>query len=401
MDRIVTSLSHLLWRRVRWPLGRSLWFEGTLSVCYVRTLSQAAASSHELRVEPEHLQAVLIPASLILVLSVMLTSFCNRYHHFILAQGILPGLACGMILTPVLSAAGQYFTTRRAWAMGIIVSGASVGGVVFPLALDRLLNRSSLGFGWTIRLMGFIILALMSSACLLVKEHAPRRLEHRLSLEVLKNKPYVFANVGFFLTLLGLWTPVFYIIDYAMAQGMSLEMAFHEVSILNAASILGRTLPCYVGDRMGRYNMMVFMNASSGVLLLCWTLAQSTMSITVFIWLYGFFSGAVNSLYAPCIAQSKYANLHQAPFIRSSGDLMLTFLRSVCPKSSDIGTYLGMGFCFCSFAGLAGTPICGALVKQSGYYLYASIFSGSMVLAGAGSNLVARLFLSREFRVVI
>lgn len=50
MDRIVTSLSHLLWRRVRWPLGRSLWFEGTLSVCYVRTLSQAAASSHKLRV---------------------------------------------------------------------------------------------------------------------------------------------------------------------------------------------------------------------------------------------------------------------------------------------------------------------------------------------------------------
>ncbi len=80
---------------------------------------------------------------------------------------------------------------------------------------------------------------------------------------------------------------------------------------------------------------------------------------------------------------------------------MLTFLRSVCPKSSDIGTYLGMGFCFCSFAGLAGTPICGVLVKKSGYYLYASIFSGSMVLAGAGSNLVARLYLSREFRVVI
>lgn len=225
-----------------------------------------------------------------------------------------------MILTPVLSAAGQYFTTKRAWAMGIIVSGASVGGVAFPLALDRLLNRSSLGYGWTIRLMGFLILALLSFACLLVKEHAPRRRERWLLPEVLKNNPYVFANVGFFLTLFGLWTPVFYIVDYAMAQGMSLEMAFREVCILNAASFLGRTLPCYVGDRMGRYNMMVFMNASTGVLLLCWTFAHSTVSITLFISLYGFFSGAVNSLYAPCIAQGKYAKLHQAPFLRSSNN---------------------------------------------------------------------------------
>lgn len=80
---------------------------------------------------------------------------------------------------------------------------------------------------------------------------------------------------------------------------------------------------------------------------------------------------------------------------------MAIFPYSVCPRSSDFGTYLGMGFCFSSFAGLAGTPICGALIKQSGYYLYASIFSGSMVLTGAGSNLVARLLLSREFRVVI
>lgn len=245
----------------------------------------------------------------------MLTSFCTQYYHFILAQGVFPGFACGMILTPVLSAAGQYFTTKRAWAMGIIVSGASVGGVVFPLALDRLLIKSSLGFGWTIRLMGFIILALLSSACLLVKEHAPRRLGHRLLWEVVKNKSYVFANFGFFLTLLGLWTPVFYITDYAMSQGMSPEMAFYDVSILNAASIFGRTLPCYVGDRMGRYNMMILVNACSGVLLLCWTLARSTISITVFICLYGFFSGAVNSLYAPCIAQSEYADFHQASSI--------------------------------------------------------------------------------------
>jgi len=251
-------------------------------------------------------QAVLIPASAILIFSVMMASLATQYFQFILAQGVLEGFACGMIFTPTVSTVGQYFTTKRAWAMGVVVSGASTGGVIFPIALNRLLNHSSLGFGWTLRVIGFIMLALLAFACIVMEEHAPRR-RHRFFLpEAFKSGSYVFALLSFFLTLFGLWTPIFYIVDYATAQGMTLEMAFYQVAILNATSFFGRTLPGFAADKVGRFNANIFMTACSAILIFCWTAAKSNAGITVFVALYGFFAGAVVSLASPCLAEGKF-----------------------------------------------------------------------------------------------
>ena len=35
--------------------------------------------------------------------------------------------------------------------MGLAIAGSSIGGVVFPIALSRMLNNPKLGFGWSVR----------------------------------------------------------------------------------------------------------------------------------------------------------------------------------------------------------------------------------------------------------
>ncbi|KAI9838874.1 MAG: hypothetical protein M1819_004081 [Sarea resinae] len=317
-------------------------------------------------------RAVLIPASITMVFSVMMTSLCRKMYEFILAQGILGGFACGMIFTPVVSAAGQYFTTRRALAMGLVTSGASIGGVIWPIVLNRLLNFSTIGFGWTVRIVGFIMLPLLATTCALVIEWAPRRKGRDILLPAAwKNVPYVFANIGFFTTLLGLYTPIFYLVTYSVAHGMSLNMAFYEVSIYNAGSFLGRTTAGTLADRFGRFNMMILTDLASAILIFCWIAATSNAGITVFAVFFGIMSGAVVSLYSPCVAE--------------------------CATSpSDIGTYLGMGMGFCSLAGLTGTPMNGAMIRNFGTYWQASVFSGLMVIVGTCSNVVSRLWLNKK-----
>ena len=233
----------------------------------------------------------------------MMTSLATEYYQFILAQGVVEGASCGMIFTPTVSTVGQYFTTKRAWAMGVVVSGASVGGVIFPIALNRLLNHSSLGFGWTLRVVGFIMLGLLAFACSVMKEHAPRRSQRFWLPEAFKSGPYVFALLSFFFALFGFWTPIFYIVDYATDQGMSLDLAFYQVSILNATSFFGRTLPGFAADKIGRFNANIIVIFCSAILIFCWSAAKSHAAITVFIALYGFFAGAVVSLVSPCLAQ--------------------------------------------------------------------------------------------------
>lgn len=54
-----------------------------------------------------------------------------------------------------------------------------------------------------------------------------------------------------------------------------------------------------------------------------------------------------------------------------------------------------MALAICSFGGLAGTPINGVLIRNFGF-LSSSIFSGAMVLVGAGFYLGARLSIDNS-----
>ena len=130
MDRLAASFSPLFWRCMFWATRGLIWYQGEQSIFHFLLEGFFLID----------LQVVLVPSSIALVFSVMMTSLPSEYYHFILAQGIVEGLSCGMIFTLTVSTVGQYFTTKRAWAMGV-VSGVSVGGVIFPIALNRMLNH--------------------------------------------------------------------------------------------------------------------------------------------------------------------------------------------------------------------------------------------------------------------
>src|ERR1700734_2015636 len=40
--------------------------------------------------------------------------------------------------------------------MGIMYSGSSLGGVIWPILMSRLLNNPDIGFKWSLRIAGFI-----------------------------------------------------------------------------------------------------------------------------------------------------------------------------------------------------------------------------------------------------
>ncbi|KAL2842425.1 putative monocarboxylate transporter, partial [Aspergillus pseudoustus] len=246
-------------------------------------------------------KAVVIPSGLTLVFSVMMTSLSREYYQFILAQGVLGGMACGMIFTPVVSCVGQYFTTRRAWAMGVVVSGAAIGGIVFPITLNRLLNHHHLSFAWSVRIIGFIMLVLLVYAAVVTREFSPRRQKNMFLPRAFRSWPYNLTNVGFLLALLGLYTPMFYISDYALEHGMSSQMALYQVAIFNAPSFFGRIIPNFTGDKVGRFNITILTYAACAILLFCWTAASSNAAIMVWISVFGFFSGAAFSLYSPTV----------------------------------------------------------------------------------------------------
>ena len=105
------------------------------------------------------------------LLRVFMTSLVTGYWQLLLAQGICRGLGNGLVFTPTVALVSTYFVKNCAVAISGMTSGTATGGIVFPVVARQLLDK--VGFSWTIKTMGFIMLA---NAAVIVALARPRLL---------------------------------------------------------------------------------------------------------------------------------------------------------------------------------------------------------------------------------
>ncbi|KAI6144130.1 hypothetical protein BKA82DRAFT_154061, partial [Pisolithus tinctorius] len=65
-------------------------------------------------------------------------------------------LFCGIICAPAISVVSHSFSEKKGPALGIVSIGASLRGILFPIAGQNLIPL--VRFKWTIRVFGFIVL---------------------------------------------------------------------------------------------------------------------------------------------------------------------------------------------------------------------------------------------------
>ena len=95
----------------------------------------------------------------------------NQYYQIFLCQGVGMGIGAGLIYVPALAIQAHHFRQRRALAMGIVVTGAAIGGVVFPIMLNQLFDERSVGFRWGVRASAFVVAAMLGVAILTMREN--------------------------------------------------------------------------------------------------------------------------------------------------------------------------------------------------------------------------------------
>ncbi|KAJ5085338.1 MFS monocarboxylate transporter [Penicillium argentinense] len=348
------------------------------------------------------------------ILSVMMVSLCEKFWEFMLSQGILFGISMALAYTPVLGVIGQYFKCRRAAALGIVISGSSLGGVIWPIMLQRLIYNPNVGFAWALRIVGFMMLPLLGLTCVLVRppKKSPacdcdmaagdRRLHEcdcnlftsnqeskgarekpsiAVSSAHLRKPEAVLTCSAFFVIYFGMFTPLFFTASFARAKHFSEDLSFYTISIMNAASLVGRVVPGFLADSYGRFNTCVLVTMSSGIIAFCWSTVSSLAGLVIFSLAYGFSSGAILSLQQACAAQISTPKT----IGRTMGIVMASASLSYVVFIENHLVHLRAKI---SNSGLAGIPISGQISEKYGYlalsmYAGASLILGSTLLAAA------------------
>jgi len=246
-----------------------------------------------------------------------MTSLCTEYWQFFLAQGIVLGAGLSLTYSPfpnpeltcrfqtAICCLNTWFLKKRGMAMGLMVSGSSLGGVCFPIMLKRLFD--TVGFGWAVRAAGFLIFGLLFIANFLLRSRLPppgwtpgRQI---VDIKALSEPVFLCIIGASYFVYWGLFTPFTFLTTYGESYGMDSSLSFYLISIMNAASIVGRILPGFLADMTGPFNIQVVFTAIMSISIFAyWTPSHNNAAIITFGLFFGFVSGAFISLFPVCCA---------------------------------------------------------------------------------------------------
>lgn len=166
-------------------------------------------------------------------------SFSTKFWHLFLSQGLLIGIAGGLIWLPSAPIIAQWyvhmghrglrltyscrFTTKRSLAQGIASSGSGIVGVIFSVATTPMIERLSLA--WALRITGLTSFIMLLIASVLMKDRysSIRPNIHPCDTRLLKRKG-VQLLVGYtFFSMLGYIVSIYSLSSFAISIGLSQE----------------------------------------------------------------------------------------------------------------------------------------------------------------------------------
>jgi hypothetical protein len=144
------------------------------------------------------------------VLGIFMSSISTQYWQLFLAQGVCKGIGDGLVFCPTVSLVATYFSKKRSLAMACTASGGATGGIIFPLIARQCLGP--LGFGWTVRIMGFVVLFNSILITILARVRLPpRKTGPIFEWAAFREPSYSLFCVGMFFNLWAVYFAYFYV----------------------------------------------------------------------------------------------------------------------------------------------------------------------------------------------
>jgi len=176
----------------------------------------------------------------------------DLFVHFLLptsltsifrSSGIGSGLGVGMyttltdtsdarLFTPGVANTSTWFTNRRGAALGVVVCGSSIGSVIYPITLEKLLPQ--IGFGWTVRVVALIQLITLTIPLTVLKSRLPpRKMGPLIEPKAFSQKSYSLFTAAGFCMFWGLYGPYFYGTSYAQMINAPANLTPYVLAITN------------------------------------------------------------------------------------------------------------------------------------------------------------------------
>lgn len=179
--------------------------------------------------------------------------------------------------------------------------------------------------------------------------------------------PYLLLNTGLVFGFMGLYIILYYIQLLSLDRtDISSGLSSYLLVVINASSLLGRTVPGYYADKIGSINVQTMAALTSAILTFCLLAIRNTPGLIVYCVLIGICAGT-------------FMGLPAAGVICLSSD------------KSKIGTRLGMTLATVGVGVLISNPIAGAILGGDRNWLGLVIWCAVLLVASTATMVASRI----------
>jgi MFS family permease len=291
------------------------------------------------------------------VIGMLLTAHAHALWQAYLTYGIGVGIgvACGYV--PMVAVVGGWFTTRRATAIGIAVSGIGVSSLIGAPVAARLIR--SVGWRDAYTIFAIATGVLMTIVALGIRTPPSFATPPKIALSAaLRTRTFVFLYIGLALAAVTLFNVFVNIVPYAEDNGIAKVKASTLLSILGGASVLGRNALAVLAKRIGSLATYSSAIVVMGVTQILWLIAgKSYIVLAVFMALFGVAYGGLIAL-GPTVLADIFG-------------------------PEQLGGLAGVNYSAAGLGALTGPTLCAWLVDRTGGYTTGSVLGLVLALMAA------------------
>ena len=204
-------------------------FVGGLSISMALLISPVATTC----VRVFGTQAALSVGILLETAGLLGASFASEIWHLFLSQGVAFGLGMGFIFVASVGIIPQWFSRKRSFANSIGASGSGIGGLIYSLATNAMIQH--IGLGWAFRILAIISCVVNVVCTILVRDRnkAVGAVQMAFDVRLFKRGEYVLILMWGFFSMLGYVVLLFSMPNYAKSIGLTAQQGSVVGAMLN------------------------------------------------------------------------------------------------------------------------------------------------------------------------
>jgi MFS family permease len=231
--------------------------------------------------------------------------------QFILAQGVLVGVAGSVAFAPIIADTSLWFTRHRGMAVSIIASGSYLAGTVWPPVVQHFIDRH----GWRPTYLGIAVFCVVTMVplALVLRRRSPLSDTTSATAHVVSRSPRPLgmspASLQTVLVIAGLSCcvamsmPQVHIVAYCGDLGHGVARGAQMLSLMLGFGIVSRLASGWICDRIGGRRTLLLGSSLQALALVLFLPFDGLVSLYILSALFGLVQGGIVPAYAVIIRE--------------------------------------------------------------------------------------------------